>query len=349
MIKANKESITIAKHIYVFLSEYVPSQKSRSEHTLKSYEYSISLYIAFLETEKKVSPEKLCCDNFNRAIVEEWLVWLSDSRKCSPSTCNNRLASLRVFLKYLGQKDISMLHLYESATTIPRRKEPKRKISGMSKDAVKALMAAPDVSTLTGRRDLVLIIMLYGTAARINEILSLKIGQLHLEVQKPYVTIVGKGNKTRSIPLLPKAIAHVKKHILDQYGDTPDDNAYVFSSRNTGQYGKLSQPAVDKRLKLHATTARGFCADVPINLHAHQLRHARASHWLQDGMNIVQISFLLGHEQLDTTMVYLDITLDQERKALSTLEDEHDKNIPKNWKSTNGSLASFCGIRSIQV
>ena len=58
---------------------------------------------------------------------------------------------------------------------------------------------------------------------------------------------------------------------------------------------------------------------------AAHLRHAKASHWLEDGMNIVQISSLLGHEQLQTTMVYLDITMEQELKALATLEDENDK------------------------
>ena len=87
---------------------------------------------------------------------------------------------------------------------------------------------------------------------------------------------------------------------------------------------------------------------LPLNLHAHQLRHAKASHRLQDGMNIVQISFLLGHEQLQTTMVYLDITLEQELKALATIEDENDKKVSKKWKDINGGLADFCGVKSMK-
>lgn len=71
---------------------------------------------------------------------------------------------------------------------------------------------------------------------------------------------------------------------------------------------------------------------MPLKLHAHQFRHAKASHWLEDGMNIVQISFLLGHEQLDTTMVYLDITTEDEAKALATLEGEGDSKVEKNGK-----------------
>jgi site-specific recombinase XerD len=349
MMKASKESISIARHIHTFLSEYVPFQKSQSEHTLKSYEYAISLYLSFLEFEKKISPEKLCGGNFDRVTVEEWIRWLAENRGCSAGTCNNRLASLRVFLKYLGERDISMLYLYESASVIQRRKEPYRKVRGMSKKAVQELMAAPDTSTAAGRRDLALIVTIYSTAARIDEALSMKVGQLHLEDKKPYVTVIGKGGKIRTLYLLPKAVAHIKKYVRECHGETPEANAYVFYSRNTGPYGKLSQTAVSKRLKQHAATAHKLCAEVPKDIHAHQLRHAKASHWLEDGMNIVQISFLLGHEQLETTMVYLDITTEQKMSALATLEEENDRNIPKKWKSSKGSLADFCGIRGIQA
>ncbi len=67
--------------------------------------------------------------------------------------------------------------------------------------------------------------------------------------------------------------------------------------------------------------------------------------WLEDGMNIIQISFLLGHASLDTTMRYLDITTDDKRKALATLEGEKEKNVTKKWKDGNGSLADFCGLK----
>jgi len=349
MTKASKESTAIAKHINTFLSEYAPSQKTRSEHTLKSYEYALSLYISFLETEKEVVPEQLSRNNFDRLFIEEWLMWLADRRNCSPETCNNRLASLRVFLKYLGERDISMLYLSHAASGIPRRKGFRKKVKGMSKDAVKALMSAPDISSTTGRRDLALIVLIYSTAARLDEVLSMKVGQLHLEAKKPYVSVIGKGNKVRTLYLLPKAVAHISRHIKEGHGDTPDKNAYVFYSRNSGIYGKLSQTAVSKRLKIHAATARQFCKSVPLDIHAHQLRHAKASHWLEDGMNIVQISFLLGHEQVETTMVYLDVTTEQELQALATLEEETDCNLPKKWKTTDKTLANFCGTRKISV
>jgi site-specific recombinase XerD len=344
MKKATNESVEIARHIAGFFNEYVPSQKTNSCHTQKAYQSALQLYISFLESEKKVGVTNLGGKWFERLVIEEWLTWLKKVRICSPETCNKRLASLRIFLKYLGSRNVKYLYLYQEACEIQRRKVQKKKVTGMSRNAVKALLEAPDPGTRSGKRDLVFMILLYSTAARLDELLSLKNSQLYLEKENPYVTVIGKGNKIRSLHLLPKAVAHLKKYLLEFHENISDSEAYVFYSRNIGTHGKMTQPAIAKMLKKYATEAHRSCIEVPINLHAHQFRHARASHWLEDGMNIVQISFLLGHEQLQTTMVYLDITTEDSAKALATLENENDKKVTPKWKNADGSLVDFCGL-----
>lgn len=344
MKKSTNEGVRLARHISFFVNEYASSFLTESEHTIKAYKYTLSLYVTYLDTVKGVTINNLKADCFNRSTIEEWLLWLKNERNCSPATCNNRLACLRVFLKYLGSKEIDFLYLYHEATLIPRSKMPKNKVKGMSKNAVKALMSAPNVTTRTGRRDLTLIILLYATACRIDEILSLKNSQVHLNVEKPYISIIGKGNKIRTIGLLPKAVAHLDRYMSEFHGTTPEAEGFVFYSRNSGIFGKLTQPAVNKMLKKHAAYAHGICDEVPIDLHAHQIRHAKASHWLEDGMNIVQISLLLGHEHLQTTMVYLDITNDEKAAALATLADETIQNVTPKWKNPDGSLLNLCGL-----
>lgn len=210
---------------------------------------------------------------------------------------------------------------------------------------MKILLAGPDTSTKTGRRDLVFMILLYSTAARIDELLNMKVKQLNLRDKKPYANIIGKGNKIRTLYLLPKTVAHIKNYLNEFHSVSPDGEAYLFYSRNAGRYGKMSQTAVDKFLKKYAARSHMECPDIPINLHAHQFRHSKASHWLEDGMNIVQISFLLGHENIQTTMIYLDITLEQVSKALATLESEKDSTILPKWKQKDGTLAEFCGLK----
>ena len=101
MKKSTKECIKISGYIHSFLNIYAPSHKTGSEHTLRSYEDALALYMSFLETEKKVRSGDLGSSCFRRTVIEEWLEWLKDTRKCSPQSCNNRLASIRTFLKYL--------------------------------------------------------------------------------------------------------------------------------------------------------------------------------------------------------------------------------------------------------
>jgi site-specific recombinase XerD len=347
-MRATNESVAIAKHINIFLNSYMPIRKTRSGHTLKSYSEALSLYIGFLESEKRIGAGNLCGDCFSAETIKEWLIWLMEKRSCSPETCNTRLASLRAFIYYLGDKDVSFLHLAQGASRIDRCKTTAKKVVGMSKQAVLALLSAPDGTTKTGRRDIALMTTMYSTAARIDEILSLKVEHLRLDSAKPYITVIGKGDKIRTLYLLPKAVAHLRAYLADFHGKNPKSDSYVFFSRNIGPNGKMSQKAVNKQLKKHAKAAREHCSEVPEDIHAHQLRHAKASHWLEDGMNIVQISFLLGHAQLQTTMIYLDITTEEEAKALATLEDENDKSAPKRWSATGQSLSSLCGVRSMK-
>lgn len=120
----------------------------------------------------------------------------------------------------------------------------------------------------------------------------------------------------------------------------------MFYSRNSGSSGQLNSESIRKRFKKYAIKAHKICKEVSVNFHPHQIRHAKASHWLEDDLNIVQISFLLGHEQLETTMKYLDVTTEQEAKALATLEDEDEQKISKKWKNKSTiNLKGFCGIK----
>ena len=345
MKKPTEEALGIARYIHVFLNEYAPTHLTGSKHTLKSYKTALFLYISFLEGVKGIRSESLKFDCFSRISIEEWVGWLVNTRKCSDATVGNRLASMRVFLKYLGSRDVSCLYLYQGAAGIPRKKAIRKKVNVLTKEAVRILLRAPDISHKTGRRDLAFMILIYSTAARLDELLDMKVGQLHLGGNKPYANIIGKGNKVRTLYLLPKTVAHLEKYLCEFHGEIPEQDAYLFYSRNSGTHGKMSQPGIDKILKKYAAECHEECPDIPLNLHAHLFRHAKASHWLEDGMNIVQISFLLGHENLQTTMIYLEISTADVTDALATLEEEKDKTVTPKWRKPNGSLVDFCGLR----
>lgn len=343
MKSKNKDGLKIAKLISDYLYSYAPSFLTNSNCTLKSYKDTLRLYLSFLEGEG-ITPETLSKEHFGKEYIEKWIYWMKYSRNCSPETCNVRLGALRTFIKFLSSRDVEFLYLAQESSIIKRQKCAAKKFSGMSRNAVTSILAAPDTTTRTGIRDLAFLALLYSTAARLDEIRSIKIAHLHINDSRPYIVLFGKGGKMRTAYILPRIVTYINAYIKDFHDDSLDPEAFLFYSRVGGKYAKLSETALDKRIKKYAEIARKHCDEIPPNVHAHQFRHAKASHWLEDGVSIVQISFLLGHAQLETTMKYLDITTDQKVAALATVDDENTKTLPKRWKRKDGSLKEFCGL-----
>ena len=337
MSKTNTESIEIANYITKYLNEYIKYAKSTSNCTLKSYKDSLRLYLEYLETIG-INLTNLSYECFNTQNIENWLIYLKDVRNNTNQTINLRLTSLKVFLEYLGKQDISLLYIHTHACTISKRKTPKIKVKGISKNAIQVLFNSINQSTIKGRKDLTMFVLMYNTAARLNEILSLKLKDVILNVQEPYITIIGKGNKLRCLYLLPKTVEYLKIYIGENHINS-DSNDYLFYSNIKGKQCKLSEQSIEKQLRKWASLANKQCSEIPLNLHPHQLRHSAATHWLDDGMNIVQISYLLGHEQLQTTMVYLEITTAQKAKALEVIDDTRNEKV---WKSEISSLTELC-------
>lgn len=345
--KTSNDAIELSRYISDFLNYYAPSHLTNSDHTVKSYETALTLYVGYLEGKHGITPDKFSQECFDQTHIEGWLKWLADERGCSAVTCNNRLSAIRAFTKYLSSRSIKYIAVNTGAVSVPYRKTVKKKVSGLSREAVKAILAEPDTHKKTGIRDVTLMVLLYGTAARIDELLSIRVKDIYLDTAKPYVIITGKGGKIRTLYLLPKAVGFLQLYLRKYHGDSADADDFLFYSSIHGKTSKLSQQAVYKLLRKYAAIAHEKCEEVPLGLHAHQFRHAKASHWLEDGMNIVQISFLLGHSSVETTMVYLDITTEQEMKALATLEDEKNQNVSVKWDPSKDTLSDLCGLRKL--
>ena len=195
MRKPNKEAVGIARHIGIFLGNYAPVYMTGSQNTLKSYRTSLSLYLEFLD-EKSIRVSDLRWEHFCKTWIEQWTEWLKESRNCGNASCNVRLGSLRIFLKYVGEHEPELLYLYQEASTIRTHTLPVRKIEGLTKEAVKTILQMPDLQTPTGRRDLAFLVLLYATATRIGEILSLKLKDVHLDDKKPCITVMESVRKS---------------------------------------------------------------------------------------------------------------------------------------------------------
>ncbi len=337
MTKINNEAVAITKYISNYLNVYIPCNKSTSNCTLKSYKISLKLYLEYLEIIG-IDITNINYDCFKVDKIESWLSYLKNNRNNQNQTINLRLTGLKVFLDYLGKQDFSLLYLYTESCTILKRKVTKPKVKGISKEAIQTLFDSIDQLSLSGKRDLAMFILMYNTAIRLDEILSLKLKDIKLDVINPYISVIGKGKKLRCLYILPKTVDHLKRYIAENHDNNNPDN-YLFYSKIKGKQAKLSEQSVEKQLKKWAIIAHEQCSEIPLNLHPHQLRHSAATHWLNDGMNIIQISYLLGHENLETTMVYLEITISQKAKALEIIDTSKDE---KHWKSDIKKLTDLC-------
>ena len=197
MNKEKNESKEIIKYISDFISNYIYT-KTESSNTLKSYRIALQLYLEYLEANG-INILNINYECFSVSNIENWMEWLINVRKSKPQSVNNRLASLRIFLKYLGKKDISLLNIYTQACSITRKKTKKVKVKGISKEALRNLFSVINQTTKTGKRDITMFVLMYNTAIRVNEMLSLRLKDIYLDVGKPYIVIIGKGNKLRSL------------------------------------------------------------------------------------------------------------------------------------------------------
>ena len=339
--RPSAEGAALARLVHDFIWDYVPSHLSPSEHTQRSYKTALTLYVGWLGSVG-VTPDTLSASDFGAERIEGWLSSLSVERANLPQTCNARLSAIRMFARYASRRDRAFANLEFEAMAVPLRKAPKAKVEGMSEDAVSAITHAPNQLDRYGRRDTALMVALYATACRIGELLSMQVSQLHLDDAHPHAIVVGKGGKSRCVYLPDRAVEHMRAYLGEFHEKIHDPNSYVFYSRNHPAGTRpLSQDAARKMLRKHARSARKLCPDVPIDVTPHRFRHARATHWLEQGIALAQVSLLLGHASIETTMAYLDITLDAEAEAMQSLAGAPE---PKRWKDNEAAILAFCGL-----
>jgi len=176
---------------------------------------------------------------------------------------------------------------------------------------VDALLAAPDTTTWTGRRDRVLMLLMVQTGLRISEVISLGRNDIHLGTGA-HVTCHGKGRKERITPLTKPTVNALRQWLAE----SPEpQHGPVFPTR-TGRH--LSRDAVEHRLAHHHRTAAAACPSMATkHLTAHVLRHTAAMRLLEAGIDTTVIALWLGHERVDTTAIYLHAHLDIKEKALA--------------------------------
>ena len=240
-----------------YLHVYMPRVRALSPKTVEAYRISLECFLGYLAETEHVQREHVAFGHFDRPHLRGWLAWMTGQRHYAPKTVALRLSAVKAFLAYAAQEDITLIALSQAARALKAPAEPRKPIDYLTPPQIRAILAAHAGGTAKSRRNRMLLILLYDTAARVSEITALTLQDLRLD-EPGHVTFTGKGNKTRVVPLTGKTIGHLRVYLAEFHPGAPRMPATrpLFYSLHDGQPARLS---AEHRLR-RAQPGRTICA-----------------------------------------------------------------------------------------
>ena len=302
-----------------YLHTYLPTVQRRSPKTVEAYRIGLECFLDYLRDQKNIKRANVSFDHFDRDHLKGWLAWMIDQRHYAATTVALRLSTIKAFLTYCSAEDITLVALSQAAKALRSPACARKPFEYLTEPETRAVLAAFAGRTAKSRRNRMLLILLYDTAARVGEITSLRLQDLCLD-SPGHVRLTGKGDKTRVVPLTAKTIEHLRIYLAEFHPNMTHLPAGrpVFYSPHHGTPTRLSSDTVAAVLNSAATTARSTCPSVPGSIHCHMLRKTKAMDLYQHGIPLPIIMRLLGHENMSTTAAfYAFATLNMMREAVN--------------------------------
>jgi integrase/recombinase XerD len=317
-----------------FLLEYLVGERNLARNTQKSYRDALRQFLPFIARTAHRRIEALCVDDISPARIRVFLQDLERTRHCGIATRNQRLAAIRSFARFIGLHSPEHLEWSGRIRTIASKKVARPLVTYLEKDELDALLEAPDQRTGQGHRDYAVLLFLYNTGARADEVAQVQIDDLDLGVPSnrnaSSVVLHGKGNKARRCPLWPRTVDALRP--LIDHRASPER---VFLNRRGQPLTRFGIHALVKRYAARATTKRPSIAKKRVS--PHTIRHTTATHLLRAGVDINTIRAWLGHVSLSTTNVYAEVDLEMKAKALVKCEIKDGKR-KKPWRKNPGLM-----------
>lgn len=321
-----------------FFMDYLVRERGVSKNTVRSYRDLFTKLLEFFKEQKALPANKIKIEEINRENMVSFLNWLEETN--SKSTCNQRLGGIRSFAKFMMYIDPMHLAQWKAISSIKPKRAEKNPLTYLTVEAIALILEQIDGSTLTGVRDLALLTLMYQSGDRVQEIANLNVGSIRHET--PYVVqLFGKGSKKRIVPLSNDVVELVEKYMRLYSLDLNND--YSKPLFFNVWHERLSTAGIAYILKKYVDMAR---VETPIAIpkcvSPHVLRHSKAMHLLQAGVNLIYIRDILGHVSVTTTENYARVDSRQKREALENAYSSVGINEPeiKSWEK-NPKLLDF--------
>lgn len=327
-----------------YLETYMPRQLGRSPHTVKAHRDALTVFRMFLLKGKNRSMGRFTFMECTSALVQDFILHLKDCGN-SAATCNRRLCSLRSYVWFAADRNIALQSVALSMDKIPLCKEERREKAVLSPAAMSCILRQP-ANTKAGLRDKAIMILLYDSAIRLDELLSMKVQDAVLQCGEPYIRVFGKGSKERIVAIKELTAGHLAEYIRVFHGCAGNRQDLLFYTKIKGVIGKMSEGNVERFINQYAKQANADCAEIPGKVYPHMFRRSRATELYQNGVEMALISKILGHAQIETTKIYAVPSLEMLRVAIESVETpEQVAELPL-WEScSEEDMARLCGIR----
>jgi site-specific recombinase XerD len=301
---------TIAATMQAFFTDRLIHQRRASPHTVAAYRDTMRLLLAFAAQRHATTPGRLDIADLDAPTIAAFLDHLQHQRCNSIRTRNARLAAIHALFSFAALRHPEHADDISRVLAIPTKRTDHTVVTFLTGDEVDALLAAPDRTTRTGRRDRTMLLLAVQTGLRASELIGLTRHDVHLGTGA-YVACHGKGRKDRITPLTTDTATVLKDWLAEHHG--PADDPLFPTNRN----GPMSRDAFEHRITHHAATAARACPSLADkNVTPHVLRHTAAMRLLHAGVDITVIALWLGHESVATTNIYLQADLALKQRAL---------------------------------
>lgn len=339
----------LANFMKPFFSHYLPIQKGLAANTLLAYRDTIKLLLCFAADTLGKSVDALGVEEIDEALVLAFLDHLENVRDCTARTRNARLAALRVFFGFVAREEPALLLQCQRIRAVPLKRTEHKMVAYLEETEMQALLDAVDADSRCGVRDKALLLLLYNTGARASEMVSLKVPDLRLQGATPQVSLLGKGRKQRSCPLWPETAQALQAYLGRRVPKDPAAEQLFLNANGV----PVTRFGVRHIVRKYAASARSQCPSLgarPVN--PHTIRHTTAMHLLRAGNDVNMVGYWLGHADINTTHIYVEIDMEMKRRMLQKTAAPHTKNdLPwqrphvLQWLAALGRSPELCGVK----
>jgi integrase/recombinase XerD len=326
----------LAPTLQSFFTDHLIGNRHASTHTIAAYRDAWKLLLTFAHTRTGIPPSKLNLTDLDAPLITAFLAHLEQDRGNSVRTRNARLSAIHSLFGYAALRHPEHAAIIARVLAIPPKRFTQTLVTFLSDTEVDALLAAPDQTTWTGRRDHTMLAMSIETGLRVSELTALTHDNVHLGAGA-HVSCLGKGRKQRITPLTSSTVTLLTSWLSERGGTAEDP---VFCTRRGRP---LSSDAVQRRLATHITTATSTCPSLTEKtISPHTLRHTAAMRLLAAGIDITVIALWLGHEDIASTRVYIHADMALKERALAATQPTTSQ--PGRYRPPDGILAFLEGL-----